>query len=277
MLRLFCFVFVYDAQIVRHSVEYGSRSAEVVKRLLPHESFQALISENSNWNTCYQKMCSLYKLIEEDFSIKHDSYGGYKLIYCGKNILRSRVVLSDGPKGILRKIPDTKTDQSVIQKTSDKNSSYPMLGPIRFIISDCEPNAKYDFSSQDKTLVRLRTLKKIKPGDEVFVKYGEHFFAKNECQCKTCTTPEITYGSDLVVNIENLFNTAEQLGEKTVEAGSVITEVTENVSDDLPQLLGECQDSSKVNPELEQTEAVSNRKMQFGWKHKCHEFEKLMR
>ena len=146
-----------DAQVVRQSVEYGSRSAEVVKRLLPHESFQALIFENCTWNTCYQKMCSLYKLIEGDFSIKHYSYGSYKLLYCGKNILRSRVVLSDGPKGILRKIPDTKTDLSVIQKTSDKNSSYLMLGPIRFINSDCEPNAEYDFSSQDKTLVRLRT------------------------------------------------------------------------------------------------------------------------
>ena len=53
--------------------------------------------------------------------------------------------------------------------------------------------------------------------------------------------------------------------------------MTENVSDDLPQLLGECQDSSKVNLELEQTEAVSNKKMRFGRKHKCHEFENMMR
>ena len=44
-----------------------------------------------------------------------------------------------------------------------------MLGPIRFINSDCEPNCEYDFSSLDKTLVRLRTLKKLETNDEVLV------------------------------------------------------------------------------------------------------------
>ena len=44
-----------------------------------------------------------------------------------------------------------------------------MLDPIRFINSDCEPNCEYDFSSLDKTLVRLRTLKKLKTNDEVLV------------------------------------------------------------------------------------------------------------
>ena len=51
--------------------------------------------------------------------------------------------------------------------------------------SDCNPNGKYDFSSLDTTMVRLRTLRAIKPNDEIFVKYGPEFFETYENKCRT--------------------------------------------------------------------------------------------
>ena len=101
-----------------------------------------------------------------------------------------RTVLPNGPKGILRIIPEDFTDLSVIYKVSDKETAYLMLGPIRFMNSDCEPNCEYDFSSLDKTLVRLCTLKKLKTNDEVLVKYSDDLFSNNECKCRTCSVRE---------------------------------------------------------------------------------------
>ena len=60
-----------------------------------------------------------------------------------------------------------------------------LLGPVRFVNSDCEPNCEYDFSS-DSGIVQLRVKKRLNPGDEVFVKYGPDFFELNECRCRTC-------------------------------------------------------------------------------------------
>ena len=60
-----------------------------------------------------------------------------------------------------------------------------LLGPVRFVNSDCQPNCEYDFSSESG-IIQLRVKKKIKPGDELFVKYGRDFFGKNACLCRTC-------------------------------------------------------------------------------------------
>ena len=60
-----------------------------------------------------------------------------------------------------------------------------MLGPTRFVNSDCHPNCDYDFTS-DADIVRIRALRSIRSGDEITVKYGEAFFDSKECLCKTC-------------------------------------------------------------------------------------------
>ena len=142
------------------------------------------------WESAYSHVRYLYESIKDSFAIKHDNYGGYKLIYSGIESIPGRTVLPNEPKGILRIIPEDFTDLSVIYKVSDKETAYLMLGPIRFINSDCEPNCEYDFSSLDKTLVRLRTLKKLKTNDEVLLKYNDDFFSNHECKCRTCSVRE---------------------------------------------------------------------------------------
>ena len=178
-----------DGQIVRQTIEYGCRPAQVTNRLQRERVFQKTIAEEKLFDECYKFMLNLYGSIEGEFSIKHDNFGGYKLLYCGKNTIPSRTVISNGPKGVLRPIPHHATDLSVIYKFSDKKKkSIIMLGPIRFINSDCNPNCEYDFSSLDKTLVRVRTLRKIKPNEEILVKYGDDFFENMECECQTCSS-----------------------------------------------------------------------------------------
>ena len=60
-----------------------------------------------------------------------------------------------------------------------------LLGPMRFVNSDCSPNCEYDFSSE-LNFVQLRVKKRLNPGDEVIVKYGPDFFETNACLCRTC-------------------------------------------------------------------------------------------
>ena len=66
-----------------------------------------------------------------------------------------------------------------------------MLGSIRFLNSDCNPNCRYNFDRTDK-VVQLETLKRITPGDELLVKYSEEFFDDEECLCSTCTAKKVT-------------------------------------------------------------------------------------
>ena len=47
---------------------------------------------------------------------------------------------------------------------------------------------EYDLSSQDNSVVSFRTRRKIRPGQEIFVKYGPEFFDKCECHCLTCAS-----------------------------------------------------------------------------------------
>ena len=65
-----------------------------------------------------------------------------------------------------------------------------LLGPVRFVNSDCEPNCEYDFTS-DNDIVRIKTRRKLKPGEEVTVKYSNDFFDINSCLCKTCVISRV--------------------------------------------------------------------------------------
>ena len=150
-----------DGHVVKDLVEYNNHLAETaVNRIKSTGRYENLLKNNPIWRNCHNFLKKSYESISDRFKIVHDNYGGYRMLYCGNNALPSKTVLTDGPKGYLARIKDDATNLSVIQKSSDRSKSYLMLGPIRFLNSDCEPICEYDFSSQDTYLVRLRTLKK---------------------------------------------------------------------------------------------------------------------
>ncbi|RKO93613.1 hypothetical protein BDK51DRAFT_34139 [Blyttiomyces helicus] len=66
---------------------------------------------------------------------------------------------------------------------SRKGECY-VLGPIRFVNHDCDPNCR--FINCKKSLLGLRVLRDVKPGEEITVLYAADYFAPNQCLCETC-------------------------------------------------------------------------------------------
>ena len=113
-------------------MEYGSRKARVVVPLKLERNFQKLLAEKVMWECAYNHVRYLYESIKDSFAIKHDNYGGYKLIYSGIESIPGQTVLPNGPKGILQIVPEHFTDLSVIYKVSDKKNSIFNAGSYSF-------------------------------------------------------------------------------------------------------------------------------------------------
>lgn len=61
-----------------------------------------------------------------------------------------------------------------------------LLGPVRFVNHDCNPNAK--FITTNKDLINITTIRDIEIGEEITVQYADHYFGDDneECLCQTC-------------------------------------------------------------------------------------------
>ena len=136
-----------DGQGVRAVVEYGNREAMTVLRLKPIDTFLKQCGREHSLAECYELCLTSYENLHGLYQFKHDAFGGYCLVYVGKDRIRARDLFPSSPVGFLAAIPDNITDLSVIQKMFSPGVSFLMLGPVRFVNSDCDPNAEYDFSS----------------------------------------------------------------------------------------------------------------------------------
>ena len=174
-----------DGQVVRSNVEYGGREAMTVLRLRPIDAFLKQCQRDKSLADCYEVCLAVYEDLHGLYEIKHDAFGGYCLFYVGEDRIRPGDLFPSSPVGFLATIPDNITELSVIQKISSPGVSFLMLGPVRFVNSDCDPNAVYDFSS-DLKVVKLRAIKSIYPNTEILVKYSEDFFESFSCLCATC-------------------------------------------------------------------------------------------
>ena len=123
------------------------------------------------------------------FDIVHDQYGGYRLVYNGSDEVNAGTVFRRSPVGFVKPIPDGVYDLSII-RSERTGSNMVLLGRVRFINSDCSPNCEYDFSS-DVGIVQIRVRRKLNKGDEVFVKYGEDFFASTQSRCRTFISKDV--------------------------------------------------------------------------------------
>ena len=99
-------------------------------------------------------------------------------------MLKTKTVLRGKPLGFVRPVPDGITEWSVMRSSRTVDQLL-LVGPMRFVNSDCDSNCEYDFSSSDG-VVQLKVKRTVYPGSEVLVKYDDEFFEKNTCRCQTC-------------------------------------------------------------------------------------------
>ena len=179
-----------DFFAVERFVQSSGREAMRTVKPLRASKFDRKLAKEPIWNETYQAICKAYSDLHPDFSIVPDKFGGYRLLYIGEKIIKPSTILRRVPVGFIWAVPDgVVTDLSVL--SSERNGEQLLLlGPLRFVNSDCNPNCSYDFSSQ-MGIVELKGERRLLPGDEIFVKYGPDFFEYNECKCRTCWLQKI--------------------------------------------------------------------------------------
>ena len=147
--------------------------------------FQRKLSRDIKWRETFDAVCAAYKNLYPRFQIKYDSFGGYKLIYSDNKVLMPSTALRRNPIGFLAPVANNIVTDLSVMSSERTGETLLLLGPLRFLNSDCEPNCEYDYSS-DSGFVQLRVRRRVNPGDELFVKYGPEFFEANACRCRTC-------------------------------------------------------------------------------------------
>jgi SET domain len=76
-------------------------------------------------------------------------------------------------------------DFSIVE--SDLYGTAVLLGPARFINHDCVPNARLVPSSRGGG-VKIITMRDIRAEEEIFLRYGDHYFGPDNgcCMCSSC-------------------------------------------------------------------------------------------
>ena len=150
-----------DGQIVRQLVQYGDREAETVVRLKSAKYFRDTLFRDTLLKNVHETLLAAYLNCGGDLEFRHDSFSGYGMFYKGSNILSRGTLLRKYPYGFTCEIPSGVTDLSVLYSEKTGRELL-MLGPLRFVNSDCNPNCEYDFTSDSK-VVRLEQNKKFSP------------------------------------------------------------------------------------------------------------------
>ena len=187
--------------------------------------FQRKLANNTMWKETYEAVSSAYVNLSPNFKICHDNFGGYRLMYQSNQTLYPSTVLQRAPVGFIAAVPEGVVTDLSVMSSERTGEQYILLGPIRFVNSDCTPNCEYDFAS-DSGIVQLRVRRRINTGEELFVRYGPEFFEHNACRCRTCEIRKTTEA----VN-ESVF---ELLVQEHVE--SIAREVLSEISPEVPKL-----------------------------------------
>ena len=142
-----------------------------MKTLAPMKEsiFQRKLSKEKIWRETYEAVCSSYQNLSPSFSIEYDNFGGYRLVYTGKETVKPPFVFKRNPVGFIRSVPDGVSTNLSVMSSERTGEQLLLLGHIKFVNSHCAPNCEYDFSS-DLGIVQLRVRKRIHPGEEIFVK-----------------------------------------------------------------------------------------------------------
>lgn len=102
-------------------------------------------------------------------------------------------------QGVLVKTPeDSKKKTFSIIKAGPGNHDHYLLGPVRYLNHDCEPNCELRRSgSSEHQIVNVHPLRPIQTGEELTISSGKHYFElfNQECRCRTCN---YSWGRDVM-------------------------------------------------------------------------------
>ena len=176
-----------DYFAVENLIQTSDRPARQTVRIQPMRKslFQRKLSLDIKWKNTFEAISTAYINLSPMFQIKHDSFGGYRMVYCGSKTIYPTTVFKRSPIGFVTAVPDGVVTDLSVMSSERTGEQLLLLGPMRFVNSDCRPNCEYDFSS-DSGVVQLRVLRRVNPSNELFVRYGPEFFEANECRCRTC-------------------------------------------------------------------------------------------
>ena len=147
--------------------------------------FERKLRTDSHWREVFDVISRAYAKLKPDFKIQFANFGGYCLVYKGKNTFFPPFVFKRSPVGFVSSVKRGNFTNLSVMSSERTGEQLILLGPVRFINSDCNPNSEYDFS-RDSGIVQFRAIRKIKPRNELFVKYGPEFFDFSACLCRTC-------------------------------------------------------------------------------------------
>ena len=162
---------------VEKFVQTSDRLAMRTVEPLSEANLLKKLKRDKKWKETFEIVCNAYKSTVSSIL--------YRLIYTGKNVIKASCVLRRNLVGFIREVPEGVATNLSLMSSERTGKQLLLLGPMRFVNSDCSPNCEYDFSSE-LNIVQLRVKKRLNPGDEVFVKYGPDFFETNACLCRTC-------------------------------------------------------------------------------------------
>lgn len=97
------------------------------------------------------------------------------------------------------------SDFSIVE-SSRKNMTSGLLGPIRFVNHECEPNARLDLHGSSSA--KATAIKDIEVGQEITFFYADDYFGPDnkDCLCETCELgchdiqPQQNHGSNTISN-----------------------------------------------------------------------------
>ena len=90
-----------DYYAVQNLVQTPDRIAMQTVVPIRESIFQRKLTKEKSWNNAYKVACAAYQELGPMFSISHDSFGGYRLIYNGSAVIRPPHVFRRTPVGFV--------------------------------------------------------------------------------------------------------------------------------------------------------------------------------
>ena len=128
---------------------------------LRENCYERKLSSDCRFRDTFEAICLAYTTLEPSFKTRYDNYGGYRLLYDGTEIVLPTAIFKRNPLGFVTPFPDGVVTDFSLMSSERTGQQLLLLGPIRFVNSDCNPNCEYDFSS-DCGIVQLRVKRKNK-------------------------------------------------------------------------------------------------------------------